>query len=80
MVKCDKRITFPDLSNKHIGGEKGEFWVIQNTDSVDGPFPTIEEAQGSLEDWELHRPDVRIVRTVLVCETEVIYNTKWNKV
>jgi hypothetical protein len=69
-----------DTAPKHVGQEAGEFWVVRNTDHVDGPFPTAEAAKASLEDWELRSSsDIRITRTVCVADVEVIYNTKWNE-
>jgi hypothetical protein len=68
-----------DIAPKHVGHESGEFWVITNTDHVDGPYDTSALAQASLEDWELRSGrDIRITRTVAVADVEIIYNTKWN--
>jgi hypothetical protein len=72
-----------DLSNKHIGVEKAEYWHIDPEDgALAGPFETIEAAQADalkvLHTSIYQTTEVKIVKTVSVSSTTISYDTKWS--
>jgi hypothetical protein len=53
------------------------YYIIDG--SAWGPYTTVEEAKGDIEDWQLHRHQVFIVQAVEISDTKVTYDTEWVK-
>lgn len=81
-MSCGPIIDRTDLTNKHIGVEKEEYWHIGGDgEGAAGPFDTIEDAKADaievLHSSRYHVPEVVIVKAVARSKTRVSYATEW---